>query len=188
MASSDTEQEAAVIVHVSENVHSPANSDISSSSTNSSSSSSLESDTNDVQCAASAEKSTEDDVITVQDGEELEQQEQRLAGEHDTPAGDEDNDNNIAIPSGRDLNGIITLTTSMNHSVASPPSSDPEDDMNVEDNEIQGGVDGYTLEERIHSISDPSSQITAVLQSSSANLWRQFDALGTEMIVTRRGR
>lgn len=187
MASSDTEQEAAVIVHVSENVHSPANSDISSSSTNSSSSSSLESDTNDVQCAASAEKPTEDDVITVQ--EELEQQEQRrLAGEHDTPAVDEDNDNNIVIPSGRDLNGIITLTTSMNHSVASPPSSDPEDDMNVEDNEIQGGVDGYSLEERIHSISDPSSQITAVLQSSSANLWRQFDALGTEMIVTRRGR
>ena len=87
-------------------------------------------------------------------------------------------------------NGIITLTTTPStHSVSSPPPSDQdEDDMQGDESDVQGSIDAYALEERMHSLSDPNSRITAVLQNSSAVLWRQFDALGTEMIVTRRGR
>ena len=40
--------------------------------------------------------------------------------------------------------------------------------------------------ERVSSINCPDSITTAVL--SSRELWQLFDAIGTEMIVTRRGR
>ena len=40
--------------------------------------------------------------------------------------------------------------------------------------------------ERVRSINCPESSATAVL--SSRELWQLFDAIGTEMIVTRRGR
>lgn len=40
--------------------------------------------------------------------------------------------------------------------------------------------------ERIGSINCPESPASAVL--SSKELWQLFDAIGTEMIVTRRGR
>ena len=94
------------------------------------------------------------------------------------------------------LNGIVTLTTtttSSTNSVSSPPPSDDPDEDDMQDlqgdeSDVQGTIDAYAPEERMHSLSDPNSQITAVLQNSSATLWRQFDALGTEMIVTRRGR
>lgn len=94
------------------------------------------------------------------------------------------------------LNGIITLTTtttSSTNSVSSPPPSDDPDEDDMQDlqgdeSDEQGTIDAYAPEERMHSLSDPNSQITAVLQNSSAMLWRRFDALGTEMIVTRRGR
>ena len=40
--------------------------------------------------------------------------------------------------------------------------------------------------ERVSSINCPESPASAVL--SSRELWQLFDAIGTEMIVTRRGR
>lgn len=40
--------------------------------------------------------------------------------------------------------------------------------------------------ERVSSTNCPDSKVTAVL--SSRELWQLFDAIGTEMIVTRRGR
>lgn len=40
--------------------------------------------------------------------------------------------------------------------------------------------------ERVSSMNCPESSATAVL--SSRELWQLFDAIGTEMIVTRRGR
>ena len=40
--------------------------------------------------------------------------------------------------------------------------------------------------ERVNSINCPESGASAVL--SSRDLWQLFDAIGTEMIVTRRGR
>jgi hypothetical protein len=97
-----------------------------------------------------------------------------------------------------ELNGLITLTTtttttSSTDSVScSPPPSDPDEDdiqdLQGDESDVQGTIDSYAPEERMHSLYDSNSQITAVLQNSSASLWRQFDALHTEMIVTRRGR
>ena len=161
MAASDTET---VITQVPE-VSSPANSDTSSAS----SYSSTESDSNDLECAGS-EKSSVEPI------EDERKQSQTSADR---------------IPNRRELNGIVTLSSSSTQSVSSPTSSDPEDDvqdMQGEEPDVQASIDEYAPEERIHSLSDPNSQITAVLQSSSSMLWKQFDALGTEMIVTRRGR
>ena len=36
--------------------------------------------------------------------------------------------------------------------------------------------------------SNPSQAMSATLESECKELWRQFDSIGTEMIVTRRGR
>lgn len=41
-------------------------------------------------------------------------------------------------------------------------------------------------DERVFSINSPESKASVVL--TSRNLWKMFDAIGTEMIVTRRGR
>ena len=41
-------------------------------------------------------------------------------------------------------------------------------------------------DERVYSMNSPDSKASVVL--TSRNLWRMFDAIGTEMIVTRRGR
>ena len=155
--------------------NSPANSDTSSSS----SSSSSESDIMELDCSTAVKSPT---VIEV-DNEDEEKKELSAS----SPV--------QVIPSQRELNGIVTLTptpdTNLSVSVASPPSSDPEDDLHDlsgQETDIQGSIDAYAPEERITSLSDPNSRIKAVLQRSSATLWKQFDALGTEMIVTRRGR
>lgn len=42
------------------------------------------------------------------------------------------------------------------------------------------------MEQRIFPVNTESSPIFAVLETR--DLWKQFDELGTEMIVTRRGR
>lgn len=42
------------------------------------------------------------------------------------------------------------------------------------------------MEQRIYPVNMKSSPICAVLETK--DLWKQFDELGTEMIVTRRGR
>ena len=44
----------------------------------------------------------------------------------------------------------------------------------------------YPLSQRVYSNSP--CPISAVLQMQSRELWNQFDSIGTEMIVTRRGR
>ena len=44
----------------------------------------------------------------------------------------------------------------------------------------------YPLSQRVYS--NPPCKISAVLQRQSRELWDQFDSVGTEMIVTRRGR
>ena len=41
-------------------------------------------------------------------------------------------------------------------------------------------------EEKVYSVNCPENRASVVL--TSRNLWRMFDAIGTEMIVTRRGR
>lgn len=44
----------------------------------------------------------------------------------------------------------------------------------------------YPLSQRVYS--SPSCNISAGLQRQCYELWDQFDSIGTEMIVTRRGR
>ena len=44
----------------------------------------------------------------------------------------------------------------------------------------------YPLSQRVYS--NPPCTISIVLQRQSRELWDQFDSIGTEMIVTRRGR
>ncbi len=46
----------------------------------------------------------------------------------------------------------------------------------------------YSQEDKVYSNNHPDVKIAAVLNAQSKHLWKQFDALGTEMIVTRRGR
>lgn len=181
MAASDIKQDhdSVLIDQVPESVNSPANSDTSSSSSNSSLSSSTASDINDLENGAAEEN------ISLQEVDNDDEDEK-----NDATASPPQN----LIPSHRDLNGIVTFNTSPIHSssIASPPSSDPEEDLHDlhgDENDIQASsIDEYAPEARVHSLTNPSSRITAVMQSSSAVLWKQFDALGTEMIVTRRGR
>lgn len=45
---------------------------------------------------------------------------------------------------------------------------------------------GIDAPERVYSLSNGGSQFSASLET--ADLWKQFDDVGTEMIVTRRGR
>ena len=173
-SSSDIEQEHG---QVPENVNSPAYSDMSSPSSNSTSS--TESDANELEVGTSSAEAAE-----------------TVTGEQETKDDEEERESQTAakqvIPSHRELNGIVTLTTTTSsHPVASPLSSDPEDDMqdlHGDESDVQASIEEYAPEERMHSMSDPSSEITAVLQSSSSILWKQFDAIGTEMIVTRKGR
>ena len=40
--------------------------------------------------------------------------------------------------------------------------------------------------EKVHPVNDPSSNVLAELETR--DLWKQFDEMNTEMIVTRRGR
>lgn len=44
----------------------------------------------------------------------------------------------------------------------------------------------YPLSQRVYS--SPSSNISTGLHPQCCELWEQFDSIGTEMIVTRRGR
>lgn len=52
--------------------------------------------------------------------------------------------------------------------------------------EERGSCEEYPPSERVYSSS--SCSISAVLQRQCCDLWRRFDSIGTEMIVTRRGR
>ena len=65
----------------------------------------------------------------------------------------------------------------------SPRSTTPTD---VEEEEQRAPSADYPQSQRVYS--SPSCGISAVLQRQSSDLWMQFDNIGTEMIVTRRGR
>lgn len=60
----------------------------------------------------------------------------------------------------------------------------PDSPVVIEE-ERSSGMD-YPLSQRVYS--NPSCSISTILQRQCAELWRQFDSIGTEMIVTRRGR
>lgn len=62
------------------------------------------------------------------------------------------------------------------------PTSPGEEEPDSPCSELRSEENG----ERVTSINCPGSCATAVL--SSRELWQLFDAIGTEMIVTRRGR
>jgi hypothetical protein len=56
----------------------------------------------------------------------------------------------------------------------------------LEINEERCSGEEYPLSQRVYSSS--SCGISAGLQQQCYDLWNQFDSIGTEMIVTRRGR
>ncbi len=81
-------------------------------------------------------------------------------------------------------------------SVAPEAIADPNDVIYLE-RDMPGSASSLELEEKRsrldYSLSQrifcsPSCKISAVLQWQSGELWKQFDNIGTEMIVTRRGR
>ena len=61
------------------------------------------------------------------------------------------------------------------------PDSPPSLEMRSLDSE-------YVPEEKIMCSNRPESKMSVALQHQSRKLWKQFDTVGTEMIVTRRGR
>ena len=70
----------------------------------------------------------------------------------------------------------LMLLKSLPGSPASINSLDIEEEKNS----------GMGYSQRVYC--NPSCKIAAVLQQQSSELWKQFDTIGTEMIVTRRGR
>lgn len=56
----------------------------------------------------------------------------------------------------------------------------------LEVQEERSSGEEYPLSQRVYS--SPSCTISSVLQRQCCELWEQFDSIGTEMIVTRRGR
>lgn len=65
-------------------------------------------------------------------------------------------------------------------------SQDSESPSSPRDDEPESPRKSEQMGERVNSINCPDSPASAVL--SSRELWQLFDAIGTEMIVTRRGR
>ena len=55
---------------------------------------------------------------------------------------------------------------------------------NDQTSELQ--ADDENNAEKVHPVNDPSSNVLAELETR--DLWKQFDEMNTEMIVTRRGR
>ena len=80
---------------------------------------------------------------------------------------------------------ISTPMSKLNADVSSPemsessPSNEPSSPPASPDTK-------YPMSERVSPFNQPDSPFFAVLQSRA--LWRQFSAVRTEMIVTRRGR
>lgn len=69
----------------------------------------------------------------------------------------------------------------------SPRSTSPlEIDEEDEEEEEKGSEFEYSLSQRVYC--SPSCKISVGLQQQCSQLWGQFDSIGTEMIVTRRGR
>lgn len=56
----------------------------------------------------------------------------------------------------------------------------------LEIQEERSSGEEYPSSQRVYS--SPSCMISSVLQRQCCELWEQFDSIGTEMIVTRRGR
>ena len=66
------------------------------------------------------------------------------------------------------------------------PSSPRSSTSPVEALEERTSSEDCPLSARVYS--SPSCKISAALQRQCCSLWSQFDNIGTEMIVTRRGR
>jgi len=80
-----------------------------------------------------------------------------------------------------DLTIIETMEANSPESSTNELDSPPSLEMRSLDSE-------YLPEEKVHCNNHPDSKMTVALQHQSRKLWKQFDTVGTEMIVTRRGR
>lgn len=75
--------------------------------------------------------------------------------------------------------GLVVFGSDIAKSPKSTSSLDLEE-------EKRSSGDDYPLSQRVYC--SASCKISGVLQRQCSELWKQFDELGTEMIVTRRGR
>lgn len=128
--------------------------------------------------ATSSSSTSSDSDTTNSDGpgapvdalDDLEQDEKHLLiedNDEEDEEGELENEDNLVV-FGRDLPRSPRSTTPVDIEEQRAPSTD------------------YPQSQRIYS--SPSCGISAVLQRQSNELWMQFDGIGTEMIVTRRGR
>lgn len=127
--------------------------------------------------ATSSTSSTSDSDSASSDGQrapedmldDLEQEEKSLLiqDDDDEDDGEIENEGNLVM-FGRALPRSPRSTTPIDMEEQRAPSTD------------------YPQSQRIYS--SPSCGISAVLQRQCNELWMQFDSIGTEMIVTRRGR
>lgn len=113
---------------------------------------------------------------------EIEKSSPMLQGEEDEEEEDKEEDRD-------EEEGIIELAEHLVPVVfgqalpRSPRSATP---LDTEEMEKRAPSTDYPQSQRVYS--SPACGISAVLQRQSSDLWMQFDSIGTEMIVTRRGR
>lgn len=80
-----------------------------------------------------------------------------------------------------DMTIVENMEADSPQSSTNEPDSPPSLEMRSLDSE-------YVPEEKIPCTNRPESKMSVALQHQSRKLWKQFDTVGTEMIVTRRGR
>nr|CAE45764.1 Tbx1/15/20 protein [Axinella verrucosa] len=80
-----------------------------------------------------------------------------------------------------DLTIMDTMEANSPESSTNELDSPPSLEMRSMDSE-------YLPDEKVHCSNHPDSKMAVALQHQSRKLWKQFDSVGTEMIVTRRGR
>lgn len=114
-----------------------------------------------------SDSASEHEPAALENIEEEEDQEARTPLEVDEEEDVENEESNVVIFR-RDLPGLSR-------------SSSP---LEIKEGRCSG--DEYPLSQRVYS--SPTCGISTGLQRQCCDLWGQFDTIGTEMIVTRRGR
>ena len=87
----------------------------------------------------------------------------------------------VIMTEDQDLTIVENMEADSPQSSTNEPDSPPSLEMRSLDSE-------YVPEEKIMCSNRPESKMSVALQHQSRKLWKQFDTVGTEMIVTRRGR
>ena len=131
--------------------------------------------------AASSSSSTSDSTDSI--SEENEPMPERVGHDGKDPSmpqiqlqGECDDEDEDEIDASR--NGLVIFRSDL------PRISRSASPLEIQEERSSG--EEYPLSQRVYS--SPSCMISSVLQRQCCELWEQFDSIGTEMIVTRRGR